>query len=355
MPHDVLLGNQLRNALADLFFLGEVLIDRANRMQKRLDRLVGLPLTEERAELAVLAPVVPRVAEQLMPDEQCGPQCPAGVPGRGLDPDVLEGSFTQNLAVGDAVERHAARQSQVLRTGERVRGASRTHHDLFGHDLDRRCDVHLALGDVGFRRARWAFEEFVHPWRGHDVVVAVGEIGHIHLEGSVFLQVQQVVEDPVAIDRFAIRRESHQLVLAAIHLETGEVGHGRVEQPDRMREAHFLEHLNLVCAAVRDTACCPFANAVHRENGRIVKWRREEGARRMGLMMLRKHEAPRVPALETRIEFTRRVEFFLEPERQTHHEELEAEGRTGDVGLENPIELQQGLVVERDEVQVLVL
>ena len=38
----------------------------------------------------------------------------AGVAGRRLDPDVLERAVAQHLAVGDAVERHAAGQAQIL-------------------------------------------------------------------------------------------------------------------------------------------------------------------------------------------------------------------------------------------------
>ena len=49
-----------------------------------------------------------------MPDEQGGAQGAAGVAGGGLDPDVVEGPFAQQPAVGHAVQRHAAGQHQVL-------------------------------------------------------------------------------------------------------------------------------------------------------------------------------------------------------------------------------------------------
>ena len=48
----------------------------------------------------------------------------AGIAGRRLDPDVLEMAVAQNLAVGDAIERHAAGQAQVSRPGLLARGCA---------------------------------------------------------------------------------------------------------------------------------------------------------------------------------------------------------------------------------------
>ena len=42
-----------------------------------------------------------------------GAERAAGVTGRRLDPDAVEGLVAQQLAVGDAVERHAAGEAEV--------------------------------------------------------------------------------------------------------------------------------------------------------------------------------------------------------------------------------------------------
>ena len=58
-----------------------------------------------------------RLVQQLVPDEQGRAQRAAGVARRRLNPEVLERPLAQQPAVGDAVERHAAGQDQVLQAG----------------------------------------------------------------------------------------------------------------------------------------------------------------------------------------------------------------------------------------------
>ena len=48
---------------------------------------------------------------------RAAPQRPAGVPGRRLDPEVVEDPRAQQLAVGHAVERHPAGQAEVALAG----------------------------------------------------------------------------------------------------------------------------------------------------------------------------------------------------------------------------------------------
>ena len=49
------------------------------------------------------------------------PDRAAGIAGRRLHPDVLEGAVAQDLAVGDAVERHAAGEAQIVERHARAR------------------------------------------------------------------------------------------------------------------------------------------------------------------------------------------------------------------------------------------
>ena len=45
---------------------------------------------------------------------ECCADCPPGITRRRLNPDALEGTVAQNLAVGDAIERDAAGKTQIF-------------------------------------------------------------------------------------------------------------------------------------------------------------------------------------------------------------------------------------------------
>ena len=56
-------------------------------------------------------------AAEIVGDRQRCADCAAGIARRGLDPHSLEGAFTQDLAVGDAVQCHAAGEAEIARPG----------------------------------------------------------------------------------------------------------------------------------------------------------------------------------------------------------------------------------------------
>ena len=63
-----------------------------------------------------------------------------------------------------------------------------------------------------------------------------------------------------------VRRQAHELVLAAVHGESGVVREGRVEQSNGVRELHLLQYLDLFPAAVSNRRRGPFADAVNGED-----------------------------------------------------------------------------------------
>ena len=77
------------------------------------------------------------VVQQLMPDEEGCPQCATRVTRRRLDPEVFKRSFSQDLAIADAVESDATRQHQVVQTRLPVQMTRHAQHDLFADDLHR--------------------------------------------------------------------------------------------------------------------------------------------------------------------------------------------------------------------------
>ena len=205
-----------------------------------------------------------RAAEKLVPYRQRRPDGAAGVARRRLHPDALEGAVAQDLAVGHAVERDAAGETEIVEpvlAGERAR---QPQHDLLGHLLDRGGDVHVErreqiLGRVAHRRAEQVGELPV----GHGEAGAIIEIIEIEPERSVRLQVDQMIEDAGGIFRLAVGGEAHELVLAGIHLEAGVVGERRIEQPERMREVQLLDDRQLVAVPDRRGGGAPFADPVH--------------------------------------------------------------------------------------------
>ena len=85
-----------------------------------------------------------------------GAERAAGIARGRLDPDALEFAVAQHLAVGHAVERHAAGEAQILRAGLACERARQAQHDFLRDRLDRGGEIHVALGQqlVGLARRR---------------------------------------------------------------------------------------------------------------------------------------------------------------------------------------------------------
>ncbi len=77
--------------------------------------------------------------------DQRGAQSAARIAGGGLDVDLLEAAVAQDLAVRHAVERNAAGQAQIPDPGFLAQRSRQPQHDLLGHRLNRRRQVHVAL------------------------------------------------------------------------------------------------------------------------------------------------------------------------------------------------------------------
>jgi hypothetical protein len=67
----------------------------------------------------------------------------AGVTCGGLDPDPVELAVAQHLAVGHAVQRHPAREAEIVRASLLGEAARQPQHGLVEHGLDRGSDVHV--------------------------------------------------------------------------------------------------------------------------------------------------------------------------------------------------------------------
>ncbi len=90
--------------------------------------------------------------EELVPEAaRAAPRAPPASPAAGWTQTFFEGAFAQDLAVGDAIEGHAAGQAEVGNAvGFAARSSGHLQHDLFGDGLDRGGEVHVPLGDLVF-------------------------------------------------------------------------------------------------------------------------------------------------------------------------------------------------------------
>ena len=130
-----------------------------------------------------------------MPDEQGRAQCPAGIAGRRLDPDVVECPLAEQPAIGHAVERDAAGHDEMLHAGSCANVAADPKHDLLGHVLDAGRQIHVPLLEGGLRITGRPAEEPMEPPARHGQPLAVREVIHVEPEAAVALQVDEMLED----------------------------------------------------------------------------------------------------------------------------------------------------------------
>ena len=152
--------------------------------------------------------------------------------------------------------------------------------------------------------------------------------------------------------RLAVGGQAHQLVLAAVDPEAAIIGQGRVEQAERVGEAKLVRQVDRRPAAHPEAGGGPLADAVHGEDRGLVERRGVEGAGGVGLVVLGEDESPLVLPAEGLAHGPGQEEFLADPEGQGLAERPEAGGRIRQIGLEESLELQQGLVVKPHPVEV---
>ncbi len=287
-----------------------------------------------------------------------GAERTAGVAGGRLDPDLLELAVTQDLAIRNAVQRDTAGQAEILGAGLLGERRRQAQHDLLGDLLHRRRQVHLALPHRLLRSPRRLPEQLVELRVGHGQAGTIIEVFLIDPKRPVRLDVDQMIHDGLGIFWLTIRCQAHDLVLAGVDLEPGVIGERRVQQPERVREHDLLVHLEPVAAAHADARGRPLADPVDGQHRGRLERRGEERARRMALVMLGEQQAALdlfgVEAvglgqlLELLAQQALLEQLLLEPHRHRHAERGEALGRERQIGLEQALELEERLVVERD-------
>ena len=97
----------------------------------------------------------------------------------------------------------------------------------------------------------------------------------------------------------------------------------------------------------------PLPNAVHGEDRGLVVKRREERARCVGLMVAGEYDPSPVASAQPFSDDVRQAELDLQPYRHRFQELTQAGRRVGEVGFQQPVELEQRFLVECDVIQIL--
>ena len=130
-----------------------------------------------------------------MPDAHRYAQCAAGITGRGLHEHLVEGAFPQDAPVADAVQGHAAGETQVAHAGFLVREGGHLQHDLLGDLLNRSRQVHFALRERALGGAGRAAQHLLHLRAGHRQTGRVGEVLLVHPQAAIVTNLDQLILD----------------------------------------------------------------------------------------------------------------------------------------------------------------
>jgi len=117
-------------------------------------------------------------------------------------------------------------------------------------------------------------------------------------------------------------------------------------------EAQFVRQVDAVASPDAPGGRRPFADAVNGQDGGFLERRRKERAGGVRLVVLGKDVPALVPAAQAAVDDARQVQFRPKPQRHGCAEGAETDRGVGQVRLEQTVELQQRLVVKRDNLEV---
>ncbi len=124
-----------------------------------------------------------------------------------------------------------------------------------------------------------------------------------------------------------------------------------------MREVDLADHLQGAAFAEGERCRGPFADAVHRQDCRAPERRGIEGARCVAQVMLGKEQlgrpiGRRIEPLQLPQERVSLEQLVLHPQRERMAKGREPARRERQIRLEQPLELQERLVVEGDVIEL---
>ena len=153
-----------------------------------------------------------------------GAKSTSGITSRRLDPNFFKVAVSQNPPIRDAVKRHASREAQIFLSGLCRQSSRHAQYYLFQYNLHRCGKVHVPLREEFLGPASRPFKQLVELAVRHRESGAVVEVIQIQSEGTVGLQIDEVIQNLLCESGRAIWRQAHYFVLARVDLEAGVVG-----------------------------------------------------------------------------------------------------------------------------------
>ena len=282
----------------------------------------------------------------------------ASIAGCRLNPDVVEDSFPQKLSIGHAVQRYVDSQAEIPLPCRALDVLCELYDNVFGDCLNRSCKIHMPLRKLALWIPGWPAEKRIEPAICHGQAGAVVEVPHVEMEGPIFLDINEVLLNKINVARLSVRRQAHDFVLARVDFESCVVSKGRVQEPQRVREANFFLYRELIVTTGENRSCDPFAHSIHGQDRSFFERRGKEGGCSVAEMVLGKTQ-PLGPiafakALFQSISDHRLLkQFVLKPNRKRCCKASESSWGKREIGLEYALKLEERLVVEDDVINLL--
>ncbi len=216
-------------------------------------------------------PAPGRAVAGLVVRPQRGAERRAGIAGGRLHPHLVERAAVAQRRVHHAVQRDAAGHREALRAGLAREPCAEPQHRVLERRLQRPRDVEVTLLERAAAtsgRTEAAFE----VERADAIAAVVAD-----LEDRV---------ERLAMDRLAVRRERHHLVLVGRMQEAEVARHVLVQQAERMRQVDRRDPSIVAAVEVAEARRRALAATVHRQHRGLVERRGEERARLVREVML---------------------------------------------------------------------
>src|SRR5438067_611098 len=115
----------------------------------------------------------------------------------------------------------------------------------------------------------------------------------------------------------------------------------------------MLRQLDRIPMSLAQRRGAPLADAVERENLRLLKWARKKRARGVALMMVEKNDRLAARAVKLCSHAPAKVQLLLQPNRNGNAKFTKAQRCVREKGLQQPIEFRQRLLIEGDVIQII--
>jgi len=177
----------------------------------------------------------------------------------------------------------------------------------------------------------------------------VGEVVHVQPETPVVVDLDELA-DLVHVTGGPVRRHPHHLVLPVVDPEAEVAGEGAVEEAEGVGEVDLVREFDPVAPPDAVRGGVPLADAVDREDRRLLERGAEETGRRVGEVVVGVEDLPLVAGLLP----DHRRDMHLLPEPYRHRRDKRPVGARpgGEVGEDEPLHLDERLLVEDDVVEV---